>query len=74
MIAALATIVVLVAAWAAILAIAGSLEQNLGKIGAALRGQAPALQPQLASFRISPRYPQARSQRARARPALRAAA
>ena len=74
MIAALATIVFLVAAWAAILAIAGSLEQNLGKIGTALRGQAPALQPQLASFRISPRYPQARSQRARARPALRAAA
>ena len=74
MIAALATIAFLAAAWAAILAIAASLEDNLGKVGAALHGQAPALQPQLASFRISPRYPQARSQRARARPALRAAA
>ena len=74
MTAAIATIVFLAAAWAAIVSIAGSLEANLAKVGAALRGDTPALLPQAAALRISPRYPQARSQRARARPALRAAA
>ena len=74
MIAAVVTIVFLAAAWAAIVAIAGSIETNLGKVGAALRGETPALQPQIATLRISPRYPLARSQRVSARPALRAAA
>ena len=74
MIAAIATITFLAAAWAAIVAIAGSLEANLGKVGAALRGVSPSPQPHLATLRVSPRYPQARSQRIHARPALRAAA
>lgn len=74
MIEAIATIVFLAAAWAAIVSIAGSLEENLGKVGAALRGETPALLPQPAALRVSPRYPQARFQRIRARPALRAAA
>jgi len=74
MIAAIATIVFLTAAWAAIVAISGSLEANLGKVSAALRGVSPATLPQYVAIRISPRYPQARSQRVQARPALRAAA
>ena len=74
MIAAFATIAFLAAAWAAIVAIAGSLEANLGKVGAALRRETPARTVQPAAMRVSPRYPQARSQRASARPALRAAA
>ena len=73
MIAAVATIVFLAAAWAAIVAIAGSLENNFGKIGAAVRGEYSAV-VQPVAIRISPRYPQARSQRASARPELRAAA
>ena len=74
MIAAIATIAFLAAAWAAIVAIAGSLEQSPGKVGAALRGASPSPQPQLAALRISPRYPPARAQRVNARPAMRAAA
>ena len=74
MIAAVATIVFLAAAWAAIVAIAGSLENNFGKIGAAVRGEYSAVAVQPVAIRISPRYPQARSQRASARPELRAAA
>ena len=74
MIAAFATIAFLAAAWAAIVAIAGSLEANLGKVSAALRRDAPALVLQPAAMRVSPRYRQARSQQASARPALRAAA
>ena len=74
MIAAVATIVFLAAAWAAIIAIAGSVEESLGKVGAALRGVSPSPQPQLAALRVSPRAQQGRSQRAQARPALRAAA
>lgn len=74
MIAAFATIAFLAAAWAAIVAIAGSLEANLGKVSAALRRDTPALTLQRAAIRVSLRYPQARSQRAAARPALRAAA
>ena len=74
MIAAIVTIVFLAATWAAIVAIAGSLEANLGKVSAALRRETPALTLQPAAMRFSPRYPQARSQRAVARPALRAAA
>ena len=74
MIAALATIAFLAAAWAAIVAIAGSLEANLGKVSAALRRDTPALSLQPVAMRFSLRYPQARSQRAVARPELRAAA
>ncbi len=74
MIAAIATIAFLAAAWAAIVAIAGSLEDNLGKVGAAFRGEAAVLLAQPVAIRVSPRFPQARSQRTQARPALRAAA
>ena len=74
MIAAFATIVFLAAAWAAIVAIAGSLEGSLSKVGMALRGQSPAFAPAPVAVRISQRYPASRSLRARARPSLRAAA
>ena len=74
MIAALATIVFLAAAWAAIVIVAGSLEQSLGKVGAALRGESPALAPSPIALRVTQRYPSGRSQRVRARPSLRAAA
>ena len=74
MIAAIATIAFLAAAWAAIVAIAGSLEFSLAKVGAALRGEAPALSPAPVAGRISQRYPAGRSQRVRARPSMRAAA
>ena len=74
MIAAIATIVFLAAAWAAIVAIASSLEFSLAKVGAALRGEAPALSPAPIAGRISQRYPAARPQRARAQPSMRAAA
>ena len=74
MIAAVATAAFLAAAWVAIVAIAGSLEGSLSKVGTALRGETAGLLPQPVALRISPRYPQARSQRVRARPALRAAA
>ena len=74
MIAALVTIVFLAAAWAVVVILAGSLEHSLGKIGAALRGESalPAHAP--VALRVSQRYPSGRSQRARARPAMRAAA
>ena len=74
MFAALATIAFLAAAWAAIVAVAGSLEQSLGKVGSALRGgnALPASAP--IALRVSQRYPSGRSQRVRARPSLRAAA
>lgn len=74
MIAAVATIAFLAAAWAAIVAIAGSLEDSLGKVGAALRGMTPSPQPRLAALRVSPRGQQGALQRAQARPAMRAAA
>lgn len=74
MIAAIATIAFLAAAWAAIVAIAGSLEFNLARIGGALRGEAPVLSAVPIAGRVSQRYPVARSQRARARPSMRAAA
>ncbi len=74
MIAAVATIAFLAAAWAAIVAIAGSLDESLGKVSAALHGVPPSPQPQLAAIRISLRVQQGRLQRAQARPALRAAA
>lgn len=74
MIAAIATIAFLAAAGAAIVAIAGSLEVNLAKVGAALRGDTPALAAAPVAVRISQRYPAGRSQRVRARPAMRAAA
>ncbi|MEO8142110.1 MAG: hypothetical protein ABI617_05580 [Sphingomicrobium sp.] len=74
MIAAFATIVFLAAAWAAIVAVAGSLEQSLGKIGAALRGEILRAAPAPIALRVSQRYPSSRSQRVRARSSLRAAA
>ena len=74
MIAALATIAFLAAAWAAIVAVAGSFEQSMGKIGAALRGESALPVPTPVAVRVSQRYPSARSQRVRARPSLRAAA
>ena len=74
MIAAIATIAFLAAAWAAIVVIAGSLETHLAKVGAALRGQSPAFAPAPVALRISQRYPASRSMRARAQPTTRAAA
>ena len=74
MIAAIATIVFLAAAWAAIVAIAGTFENSLSRVGAALRGEVPAFAPAPVALRISQRYPAGRSQRVRARPAMRAAA
>ena len=74
MIAAIATIAFLAAAWAAIIIVAGSLEENLGKVSAALRGPAPDFAPALVALRVSQRYPASRLLRARARPSMRAAA
>ena len=74
MIAAIATIAFLAAAWAAIVAIAGSLEFSFARIGAALRGEAPVLSAGPVAGRVSQRYPTARSLRVRARPSMRAAA
>ena len=74
MIAAIATIAFLAAAWVAIVAIAGSLEFSLARVRAALRGETPVLSAAPVAGRISPRYPTARSQRVRARPSMRAAA
>ncbi len=74
MIAALATIAFLAAAWAAITSIAGSIEGNLGKVSAALRRETVAVDLQPTTMRFSPRYPSARSPRASSRPGLRVAA
>ena len=74
MIAAIATIAFLAAAWAAIVIVASSLEENLGRVSAALRGPAPAVAPAVVALRVSQRYPASRSMRARARPSMRAAA
>jgi hypothetical protein len=73
MIAAFATIAFLAAAWLAIVSIAGSIEDSLGRIGAALRGSTQSLSAPVA-VRVSQRYPATRHQRAHARPAMRAAA
>lgn len=74
MLAALATIAFLAAAWAAVVILAGSLEQSLGKVGAALRGDSALPVSAPVALRVSQRYPSSRSQRARARQSLRAAA
>jgi hypothetical protein len=74
MIAAIATIIFLAAAWAAIVAIAGSLENSLARVKSALSGNAPAFAPAPVAARVSQRYPAGRSNRVRARPAMRAAA
>ncbi len=74
MIAALATIAFLAAAWAAIVAVSASLEDSIGKIGSALRGQSVLPAPTPIALRVSQRYPSGRLQRVRARPAIRAAA
>lgn len=73
MIAAIATIAFLAAALLALIAIAGSLEDSLAKVAAALSGRAPHPEHQSA-LRLSPRHLAARPARARARPTLRAAA
>ena len=74
MIAAIATIAFLAAAWAAIVALSASFEESLVKIGNALRGESVIPTPAPIALRVSQRYPAGRSQRARARPAIRAAA
>lgn len=74
MIAALATIAFLAAAWAAIVILSSSLDQKLGRIASALRGEADAPAHLPVALRVSQRYPSGRAQRARARPSLRAAA
>lgn len=76
MIAALATLAFLAAFWLVIVALAGAFSESGGKVVAALRGQSLAAQPMMRAVpvRVSARYPAARSQRARARPELRAAA
>ena len=74
MIAVLATIAFLAAAWAAIVAVAGSMEHSLGKISAALRGESTLPVPAPVALRVSQRHPAGRSQRIRSRSSLRAAA
>jgi len=74
MIAAIATIAFLTAAWAAIVAVAASLEDNLARVTAALNGESPAFAHSPVAVRVSQRYPAGRSHRVRARPAMRAAA
>lgn len=74
MIAAIATVIFLAAAWAAIVAIAGSLEDNLARVKSVLSGETPAFVPGPIAARVSQRYPAGRSHRVRARPAMRAAA
>ena len=74
MIAAIATIVFLAAAWAAIVSISGSLESSLAKVSAALRGECAAFAPAPVALRVSQRFPASRSMRARAQPSMRAAA
>ena len=51
MIAAIATIAFLAAAWAAIVIVAGSLEENFGRVSAALRGPAPVFTPAVVALR-----------------------
>ena len=74
MIAAIATIAFLAAAWTAIVIIAGSFEEHLGKVSAALRGHDPAFASAPVALRFSQHYPASRTMRARARPSMRAAA
>lgn len=74
MIAVIATIAFLAAAWAAIVAVSASLEHSVGKIGSALRGHSVLPAPAPIALRVSQRYPSDRSRRVRARPAIRAAA
>ena len=74
MIAAIATIAFLAAAWAAIVVIAGCFEDSLSQVGIALGGKAPAVAPAPVAVRVSQRYLAGRSQRVRAQPAMRAAA
>ena len=74
MIAAIATIVFLIVASAAVVALYAMVESSLPKISAALRGQSGTVYVPPVAIRVSPRYPQANARRARARPAMRAAA
>lgn len=70
----LATLVFLTAAWLAVVALAGTLEQYRQKIRAALAGEPKLLLAQAMTVRTSLRYPNRRPLRIQARPALRAAA
>ena len=74
MIAALATIAFLAAAWAAIVAIAGSFESDLGRIKMALQGRSTGFAVAPVTVRVSQRYSAERAQPVRARPSMRAAA
>ena len=77
MTAAIATIVFLASAWAVVVLLARTVEENWTAIGAALRGEAPSereLPVVAVAARVSQRYPSQRPMRARAHPQLRAAA
>ena len=70
---AFATLAFLAAAWLAIVALAGTVEDYGAKVRAALSGASP--QPLLAlAGRLSPRYQARRTVRPQPRPAWRAAA
>ena len=70
---AFATLAFLVAAWLAIVVIAGTLEDYRTKVQAALAGTAP-VPIAVMSIHMRQRMPARRSVRLRARPGLRAAA
>lgn len=76
MIAALATLAFLAALWVVVLVAARTLEESGSKVIAALGGRSSIAEPVMLTSprRVSPRYPAAQPQRARPRPALRAAA
>lgn len=73
---AFATLTFLVAAWLAIVVIAGTLEEYGAKVRAALAGRpyATPMLVQTVSSRVSPRHPTRRAIRMQPRPSLRAAA
>jgi len=70
---ALATLTFLMAAWLAVVVLAGTLEDSGAKVGAALAGRPPAPAAAI-SVRLRPRYEARRPLMPRARPGLRAAA
>lgn len=70
---AFATLAFLLAAWLAIVVIAGTLEDYGAKVRAALTGKAP-VPVAVMSIQLRQRYPARRPVRLRARPELRAAA
>ena len=74
MIAALATLAFLAAAWLAIVAMARTLEDGASRIAAALRGRPLQTPVPAVALRVNQRCPVQRPRRVRAQPALRAAA